>query len=77
MTGLRPVVEIMTLNFILVAMDQVVNHAALRMLGRELVAGAVRGPDHERAADLAAEHVHEEKVHAAALDVLDLRPERS
>jgi pyruvate dehydrogenase E1 component beta subunit len=28
MTGLRPVVEIMTLNFILVAMDQVVNHAA-------------------------------------------------
>jgi pyruvate dehydrogenase E1 component beta subunit len=28
MSGLRPVVEIMTLNFILVAMDQVVNHAA-------------------------------------------------
>jgi pyruvate dehydrogenase E1 component beta subunit len=28
MTGQRPVVEIMTLNFILVAMDQVVNHAA-------------------------------------------------
>ena len=28
MAGLRPVVEIMTLNFILVAMDQVVNHAA-------------------------------------------------
>jgi pyruvate dehydrogenase E1 component beta subunit len=28
MMGLRPVVEIMTLNFILVAMDQVVNHAA-------------------------------------------------
>ena len=28
MLGLRPVVEIMTLNFILVAMDQVVNHAA-------------------------------------------------
>jgi pyruvate dehydrogenase E1 component beta subunit len=28
MLGLRPVVEIMTLNFILVAMDQIVNHAA-------------------------------------------------
>ena len=28
MLGLRPVVEIMTINFILVAMDQVVNHAA-------------------------------------------------
>src|SRR5919202_173307 len=28
MLGLRPVVEIMTLNFILVAMDQIINHAA-------------------------------------------------
>src|SRR5918911_2922224 len=28
MLGLRPVVEIMTLNFILVAMDMIVNHAA-------------------------------------------------
>ncbi len=28
MLGLRPVIEIMTINFILVAMDQVVNHAA-------------------------------------------------
>lgn len=28
MTGQRPVVEIMTINFILVAMDQVINHAA-------------------------------------------------
>jgi len=28
MTGLRPVVEIMTINFILVAMDQVINHTA-------------------------------------------------
>lgn len=28
MAGQRPVVEIMTLNFILVAMDQVINHAA-------------------------------------------------
>ena len=28
MLGLRPIVEIMTLNFILVGMDQVINHAA-------------------------------------------------
>ncbi|MBA2629738.1 MAG: alpha-ketoacid dehydrogenase subunit beta, partial [Thermoleophilaceae bacterium] len=28
MTGLRPVVELMTINFSLLAMDQVVNHAA-------------------------------------------------
>ncbi len=28
MTGLRPVVEIMTINFLLVAMDQVINHTA-------------------------------------------------
>jgi len=28
MSGLRPVAEIMTLNFIVVAMDQIVNHAA-------------------------------------------------
>ncbi len=28
MLGLRPVVEIMTINFILVAIDQVVNHAS-------------------------------------------------
>ena len=28
MLGLRPVVEIMTINFILVAMDLIVNHAA-------------------------------------------------
>src|SRR5918997_519175 len=28
MTGLRPVVELMTINFSLLAMDQIVNHAA-------------------------------------------------
>jgi len=33
MMGLRPVVEIMTINFILVAMDQVVNHAAKTIRG--------------------------------------------
>jgi pyruvate dehydrogenase E1 component beta subunit len=38
MLGLRPVVEIMTINFILVAMDQVINHAAKMraMFGGEL-----------------------------------------
>jgi pyruvate dehydrogenase E1 component beta subunit len=38
MLGLRPVVEIMTLNFILVAMDMVINHAAKvrYMFGGEL-----------------------------------------
>src|SRR5258708_19626307 len=28
MLGLRPVVEIMTINFIILAMDEIVNHAA-------------------------------------------------
>src|SRR5438445_4624576 len=28
MTGLRPVVELMTINFALLALDQIVNHAA-------------------------------------------------
>src|SRR5437868_13998562 len=28
MLGLRPIVEIMTINFIVLAMDQIVNHAA-------------------------------------------------
>src|SRR5688500_14789423 len=28
MTGLRPVVEIMTINFALLALDQIINHAA-------------------------------------------------
>src|SRR4029450_3919453 len=41
MAGLRPVVEIMTVNFSLLAMDQIVNHAAAihYMLG-----GPARGP---------------------------------
>jgi pyruvate dehydrogenase E1 component beta subunit len=41
MMGLRPVVEIMTINFILVAMDQVVNHAAKT---RYMFGGEVRVP---------------------------------
>jgi len=41
MLGLRPIVEIMTINFILLAMDQVVNHAA--KLGY-MFGGGVRVP---------------------------------
>ena len=42
MLGERPVVEIMTINFILVAMDQVVNHAAKigAMFGGEVALSA-------------------------------------
>ena len=41
MLGLRPVVEIMTINFILVAMDMVVNHAAKI---HQMFGGKVRVP---------------------------------
>src|SRR6187455_1840459 len=41
MTGLRPVVEIMTVNFALLAMDQIVNHAAHI---RYMFGGQVRVP---------------------------------
>jgi pyruvate dehydrogenase E1 component beta subunit len=41
MAGLRPVVEIMTVNFSLLAMDQIVNHAAAIPY---MFAGAVRVP---------------------------------
>ncbi len=41
MMGLRPVVEVMTINFMLVAMDQVVNHAAK---ARYMFGGEVRVP---------------------------------
>ena len=49
MIGERPVVEIMTINFLLVAMDQVVNHAAKigAMFGGE-VALPARDPHAER-----------------------------
>src|SRR5437763_14955987 len=41
MAGLRPVVEIMTVNFSLLAMDQIVNHAAAI---RYMFGGQVRVP---------------------------------
>ena len=45
MAGLRPVVELMTINFSLLALDQIVNHAAAipYMFGGQ-VAGAAGGP---------------------------------
>ena len=41
MTGLRPVVELMTVNFALLALDQIVNHAAQ---ARAMFGGQVRVP---------------------------------
>ena len=50
MLGLRPVVEIMTINFILLAIDQIVNHAAKihYMFGGQAQGAA--GDPHARAA---------------------------
>ena len=73
MLGERPIVEIMTINFLLVAMDQVVNHAA--KVGRDVRRrGALpaRDPDAERRrqpADRAALAV------ARGLVRLDARPQ--
>jgi pyruvate dehydrogenase E1 component beta subunit len=47
MCGLRPVVEMMTFNFALVAMDQIVNHAAKMLYmsgGQYRVPMVIRGP---------------------------------
>ena len=44
MTGLRPVVELMTINFSLLAFDQIVNHAAhIHYMFGGQVAGAAGG----------------------------------
>ncbi len=58
MVGLRPVVEMMTFNFAIVALDQIVNHAAkiLYMSGGQFrVPMVIRGPGGP-AAQLAAQH---------------------
>lgn len=58
MVGLRPVVEMMTFNFALVAIDQIVNHAAkiLYMSGGQYnVPMVIRGPG-GHAHQLAAQH---------------------
>jgi pyruvate dehydrogenase E1 component beta subunit len=58
MTGQRPVVEIMTLNFILVAMDQVVNHAAKvrYMFGGEIGCPLVIRTPNGAGSQLTAQH---------------------
>jgi len=58
MLGLRPVVEIMTINFILVAMDQIINHAAkIRyMFGGELTVPMVIRTPGGAGTQLTAQH---------------------
>lgn len=58
MTGLRPVVEIMTINFVLVAMDQVVNHIAKvrYMFSGELGCPLVIRAPHGAGNQLTAQH---------------------
>ena len=58
--GLRPVVELMTINFSMVAMDQIVNHAAKwRYMsdGQFTVPMVIRGPGGP-VSQLAAQHSH-------------------
>jgi pyruvate dehydrogenase E1 component subunit beta len=58
MLGERPVVEIMTLNFLLVAMDQVINHAAKirTMFGGELHVPIVIRMNVAQGSQLTAQH---------------------
>jgi pyruvate dehydrogenase E1 component beta subunit len=58
MLGERPVVEIMTINFLLVAMDQVVNHAAKvgAMFGGELRCPLVIRTPNGASSQLTAQH---------------------
>jgi pyruvate dehydrogenase E1 component beta subunit len=58
MLGLRPVVEIMTINFILVAMDMVVNHAAKisQMFGGKVAVPMVIRTPGGAGAQLTAQH---------------------
>jgi pyruvate dehydrogenase E1 component beta subunit len=56
--GLRPVIEIMTINFVLVAMDQVINHAAKirTMFGGELQVPLVLRLVVQQGSQLTAQH---------------------
>src|SRR3954463_6050682 len=58
MLGLRPVVEIMTINFVLVAMDMVINHAAKvsQMFGGKLAVPMVLRTPAGAGAQLTAQH---------------------
>ena len=57
MAGLRPIVEIMTLNFAILAIDQIVNSAAKMhyMSGGQIGALVFRGPRSRRSARRAAQ----------------------
>jgi transketolase C-terminal domain/subunit len=44
LAGMRPVVEIMTVNFSLLALDQILNNAATKASRTRLIARAARGP---------------------------------
>ncbi|HEX2326281.1 MAG TPA: alpha-ketoacid dehydrogenase subunit beta [Chloroflexota bacterium] len=56
--GLRPVIEIMTINFVLVAMDQVINHAAKirTMFGGQLQVPLVIRMNVAQGSQLTAQH---------------------
>ena len=75
MLGLRPVVEIMTINFILVAMDMVVNHAAKvrQMFGGKVGCPLVIRTPAGAGAQLTAQHSQSIEVmfaHTPGLKVL-------
>ena len=75
MLGLRPVVEIMTINFILVAMDMVVNHAAKirQMFGGKVGVPLVIRTPAGAGAQLTAQHSQSLEVmfaHTPGLKVL-------
>ncbi len=75
MLGLRPVVEIMTINFILVAMDMVVNHAAKirQMFGGKVGVPLVIRTPAGSGAQLTAQHSQSLEVmfaHTPGLKVL-------
>ena len=60
MTGLRPVVEMMTMSFSILAMDQIINHAAkihYMTAGQASIPMVIRGPG-GAANQLSAQHSH-------------------
>ncbi|MDI9641119.1 alpha-ketoacid dehydrogenase subunit beta [Kamptonema cortianum] len=60
MTGLRPIVEMMTMSFSILALDQIINHAAkihYMTNGQAKVPMVVRGPG-GAAKQLSAQHTH-------------------
>lgn len=74
MVGLRPVVEIMTINFILVAFDQVVNNAAKinYMFGGQVCAPVVIRTPQGAGQQLASQHSQNFDVYFAYVPGLDV-----